>query len=343
MKVTLITGSYPPDICGVGDYAYHVYHTSTADRENWNLYYPRDGWRLTSFFKKVRQLNRTGADTFILQAPTQGYGWSILPHLLVFYFGWFTRKKMVVRLHEYTQLSRKSRMAVNLMLAGADYVIFTNFYDRKIAASRFSRLQKRSSVVKIFSNVAQAPVIHKREERNTDLINFGQIRSGKGLEIFLETVRLLREQGFTGKAAIIGQVPDGYQSYYENICKQCDVLGVRVYCNLAEPELVELLNDSKIAYLPFPDGISERRGSLLASLYNGVVVITTKGKFTTSELERAVLIEPTTGEASATIQRLLIKDKTTWEQQQNEGFKFLADQIPHSWDEIARQYIQAIK
>ncbi len=67
--------------------------------------------------------------------------------------------------------------------------------------------------------------------------------------------------------------------------------------DLEEKEVCKILSEALFSYLPFPDGASERRGTLLAVLGNGLVTITTKGKHTTKEIEEVVLLANTPYEA----------------------------------------------
>ena len=70
----------------------------------------------------------------------------------------------------------------------------------------------------------------------------------------------------------------------------CARLSVPIRLNLSDEEVASILNDSKIAYLPFPDGISERRGSFLAAATNGVIVLSNAGRFTYEALRQSVVI-----------------------------------------------------
>lgn len=45
MAVALVTGSYPPDICGVGDYTYKLYTNSNSS--DWKLCHIKD-WNIKS-------------------------------------------------------------------------------------------------------------------------------------------------------------------------------------------------------------------------------------------------------------------------------------------------------
>lgn len=49
----MITGSYPPDICGVGDYT--ACFLKVADRDKWSLY-NSSVWKISTFFRKSRIL-----------------------------------------------------------------------------------------------------------------------------------------------------------------------------------------------------------------------------------------------------------------------------------------------
>lgn len=339
MKITLVTGSYPPDVCGVGDYTARVMSSDTA--AGWTLYYRKD-WGLRRLGRILREIVATRSDTVILEHPTQGYGWNLTPHLITLALGWFSRRKMVVRLHEYTQLSAKSRAAVKLMLLAADGVIFTNDRDRDAACRRFPRLRRRSAVVKIFTNIGISGILKPVAERSISLVNFGHIRPGKGLEDFLELAARLRREGFTGeKIVLIGQVPDGYESYWERLRPLAERSGVAVELNASGDRVAEVLNDSRIALLPFPDGASERRGSMLAAMANGAAVVSSKGAFTTPELGQALTLADD-GHCFDAVKELLLSPARTQERQRA-AQDFLAGQMPHSWDDVARGYLRFVE
>lgn len=126
MTSLLITGSYPPDICGVGDYVYNVFNN--ADHSKWKLYYSKS-WDISTFISKIREINNSGCKCIYMQYPTHGYGWSIVPQLLCLYFSLFTKKKFIVILHEFSQRKLKAKIATALFMF-ADRIIFTNKFSR---------------------------------------------------------------------------------------------------------------------------------------------------------------------------------------------------------------------
>jgi len=54
--------------------------------------------------------------------------------------------------------------------------------------------------------------------------------------------------------------------------------------------VAEMLASAAVAYLPFPDGASERRSSLKSALSSGVVCVTTEGSATPVEMRSAVVL-----------------------------------------------------
>ena len=66
----------------------------------------------------------------------------------------------------------------------------------------------------------------------------------------------------------------------------------------------EVLAASFAAYLPFPDGVSERRGSMLAALTNGLPVLSTIGAATPPEMLPLFLPARSSGEALSLLDQL---------------------------------------
>jgi hypothetical protein len=88
--------------------------------------------------------------------------------------------------------------------------------------------------------------------------------------------------------------------------------------------------------MPFPDGASERRSSLLAVLLNGVATISTKGAFTTSELAESLEFAGTPEETLLVIKQLL---------EQPERLRLLAQRAREygqrrSWPYIAARHVE---
>lgn len=329
----LITGSYPPSVCGVGDYTARLLDTDGALTSGWQLYY-RTKWGLSTLAQHIKAINRTGEQVINLQYPTQGYGWSLVPHLLCVYYSWFTSKRFSVTLHEQSQLSLKARWAQKIIIFTANRIIFTNEFERLYAAKRTPCIKRRSTVVKIFSNISSAKHIRSIPDRRIDLVNFGHIRPNKGLEKFIEAASALSDRY---KVCIAGQVPEGYDDYFLKIETAAKNANIEIRLNLLNEAVSDLLNDTKVVYLPFPDGVSERRGSLLASFANGAVVATTTGQFTTKELADAVI------DIDKTVISDILNNEELLYKKQIDELNFMKNQMPNSWNEVVSQYNNFLK
>ena len=124
-----------------------------------------------------------------------------------------------------------------------------------------------------------------RERPAARVVYFGQIRPNKGLEQFLELANRSIASKRPFKFKIMGSVPGAHQGYMRSLRSACSP-AVDWALDLSFADVAETLAASFAAYLPFPDGASERRGSLLAALANGLPVLSTFGSATPRNCNR---------------------------------------------------------
>jgi glycosyltransferase involved in cell wall biosynthesis len=324
----------------VGEYTRRVMETTTAS--NWTLYHRRD-WRLRALPTIVREIDALGPREIFLQYPTHGYGWSLVPHLLCVYYSRFTRTRFTAVMHEYSQLSDKARWAARLILWSANRLIFTSEFERAAAAKASRSVAHRSRTIKIASNIAASPAAGAdTASRPLDLVYFGHIRPLKGLESFFEVVRQIRSTAGPMRIALIGQSPAGFERYARTVLSTCEDLGIETMLDLPADAVAQRLAQARIALLPFPDGVSERRGTALAAMANGALVLTAAGSHTPDELRRAVVVLPAAAAPAETARRvseLQAMPEPEWQIRRARAFEYLSRHIPTSWDDVARGYL----
>lgn len=335
----IITGTYPPEKCGVGDYVFQLLHTKEGS--SWNLYYSQD-WSLMSLRKKIKEIKSSQDNLINIQYPSVGFGFSLVPHLLCLYFGLFTKKQVVVTLHEYTQMGWKGKLFMILVFISANKVIFTNIFERVAAIKKFPFVRKKSTIIKIYSNIPKSAIIKPIREKEFDIGYFGYIRPLKGLETFLDVVADLRKKSSNLSIYIMGQTQPIYESYYKTIIDKAVDLDVKLLLNKDMDEVANILANTKIAYLPYPDGVSERRGSFLAVIRNGCLVVTTKGKYTTKAHEKICFFS-SRYDVCDSICDLLAKDELFYREQNSLVESFLLEEVPNSWSQVAQQYNEYLK
>ncbi len=332
----MITGTYPPEICGAGDYTQKILHTQNSKK--WKLYYPQI-WSIRSLYEKIREINSLNIDVINLQYPTMGYKRSFLPHILCVYYSVFTHKSFSVTIHEYTQLSIKAKTAAFFLLLFSNKLIFTNQFELESAAKTVPNLKRKSTIIKIYTNIESAPNLKKIEERKYDLIYFGLIRPNKGIENFIDVAGKLKQTHPLLKVIVVGKTQPEHIEYAESQVKYLEQYKIETIFNKEEKIVSSLIADTKISYLPFPDGISERRGSALAILKNGGLLVTTKGKFTTKGFETCCSFASNNEIAVKTIEDLFLKnDSDFYREKQLNIKKFIETELPNSWEDVSIQY-----
>jgi glycosyltransferase involved in cell wall biosynthesis len=328
LNVALISGSWPPDLCGVGDYAQHV---ATAVKEQ--------GVRVSCLGGPAsaapggglllsKALNAGQFDLAHLQYPTVGFGRSLMPALLPLLA---RGVPFVVTIHEFSTFKKVRRPWFLSFAHRVGARIFTNERERTAFSCIMRPSRGEDFVIPIASNIgAGAP----RQRIPNSVCNFGMISPGKGVERFLDLAELhLNDPSYS--FSLIGAIMPSFANYANGLAERAAALGVETYLNLPEREVADLLASQEYAYLPFDDGASLRRGSLMALQQNGVLVLTTHSDQTPQAMRETTIGVATPAAAYETLQKFRSNPQSL------EDFRLHANRVSApSWTEIGASHLK---
>lgn len=338
-KLIILTGTYPPEICGVGDYVHNLLSSELAKK--WSLKYFKN-WSIKFFFEILNDLLSTDVKNINLQYPTMGYGGSIIPHLLSIYFRLFTKVNFSVTIHESSQLSLKAKLGTYILFVFSKRIIFTNIFELNEAKKKFYWIANKSEVIKIYSNIESFIDLKPTNQRYYDVVYFGLIRPQKGLEEFVKLIHNLSAEKNELKFAIIGMIQPECEVFSKEIFKSLAGYSVDFHLNKPANDVSELLSESKCAYMIYPDGMSERRGSALAIIKNGCYLITKRGPFTTEPLDK-ICAYCDNSNSKEIVERLIAQGENDFERFMQAVNDYIMTEIPDSWDSVADKYINFLK
>lgn len=327
VRVAFVTGPIPPGFCGVGDYTRQL--AAAMERKGAQVTVLESPGSATFRALCLRAAAKEfRADITHLQYPTMGFGKGLTPQL----FSMFSRS--VVTLHEVEGRHILRRLALYPFWLRARYVIFTCNSNREYALRWAPWLRRVSSVIPLSSNI---PVQEQGQSRPTipEVVHFGLVRPNKGIEQVLEFARLVSVDRLQVKVRIVGSSPACHAAYLEKVRTASTTLPVTWELNLSAEEVAERLCRATVVYLPFPEGASERHGSILAALANGLPVITTSGQFTPNELNRSAIFCASPKEAMDATKQLL-EDPALCKSLRAQAFQYAKR---FSWDSIADAHV----
>lgn len=291
MRVALVTGVCPPGECGVGDYTACLDTTLRAGGVESHVI-ASDDWNVSGVLRVRRRLCEQNFDIVHIEYPTVGFGHKLGPQVLSLLRG------CVVTIHEASQRRFLRKLALFPFSLRPEHIIFTSRFERQFATTWAPWVSRISSVIPVPSNIRA--FAQERQRALNEILYFGLITPGKGLEQVLELSTLIKSYGLPLTVRIIGRAPGKHVDYLERLRSSGgEDLPVTWDLDLGEEQVAERLASSSIAYLPYPDGASERRATLKAALANGVAVITTRGPQTPRNLEGLVTFCEAPAEALA--------------------------------------------
>jgi len=212
-------------------------------------------------------------------------------------------RSCVITLHETSQAHILRKLALFPFSIRPKCIIFPSEFERRFATRWVPWISGVSSVIAVPSNI-EAAVPHPARTIN-EIVNFGLIMPKKGLDDVMTLGALIQSSGLPLRLRVIGTTPARHRRYFASLRSKASALPIVWEHDLTEEQVADRLASSSVAYLPYPDGASERRASLKAALINGVAVITTRGAHTPTDLEGSVRFCQTPEEALAAARTLL--------------------------------------
>lgn len=278
----MICGTYPPESCGIGDYLFNITKQLEKDADIQLSYIVNINWSLFNFFKVLKKIKKINPNIIHIQYPSRGYGSSFMPQLISLYY------KTFVTIHEVSHSKLLRRLSL-FFFSFRSKIIFTNQFEYNAFKKMYPWFKNRYKIIPIGSNIHSYSSI-PYDNRKKEIINFGQIRPKKGLEEVIKLAFLLKENKLNYKVVIMGQLLPEFESYYNilmmNKYYESDYIEWRL--NLSEKEISNNYSSASYAYLPFPDGVSERRGSFFAALACQTPIFTTIGNQTTDNIKNVI-------------------------------------------------------
>jgi len=381
MRIGLITGEYPPDQGGVGDFTSrlakslvdlkHEVHviasaSRTPDREAQDSRVPSQGdrvsvhrviqgWRIGCWGSILDLADGLSLDILNVQYQAAAYGMRPGINLV-------PRRRqcpVAVTFHDlkvpylFPKAGPLRWWIVRALAQRADGVIVTNRVDELRLSDSQPRIANLARIP-IGSNIPS--VLARDYDRDAErarwgvapgdvlLGYFGFLNESKGGEELINALALLAEQGLPAHllkiGGRVGSSDPTNRAYADRVDGLIAALGLdeRVHwTGYVPPERVSAsLRATDVCVLPYRDGVSFRRGTLLACLAHGMAIVTTRPAAPIPGVEHErnmLLVEPRNPPALAqAVAR--IADDPTLRARLEEGAKSLASEF--TWEHIAR-------
>jgi glycosyltransferase involved in cell wall biosynthesis len=325
--VLMVSGSWPPQACGVGDYTERLCRELESNGIS-VVRFADDRLSQLYSFGAVRRATEADCDVVHIQYPTAGYGRSFTPSALP---ATVRNKPVVVTLHEYSVFRWYRRGWFSPYARHCAARIFTTDEERRLFERRFPDRGGANHTIEIASNIPAALAAEKSPDR---VSYFGLIAPNKGIEAFLELCEAAKATGSGLTFDMIGAVPERHRRYADEILRRAAACNAGLSLNLPDEAVAQRLATATYAYLPFPDGATAKRGTLAAAIVNKLIVITQHSDITPQWIRSATLDAKQSEEALKLLARL----------QTDAGFRDAAAKQSNQasarfrWDAIAQRH-----
>ena len=306
MRIGIVTGEYPPMQGGIGAYTNIIAHEMNRQGAEVSIFTSNQAsstdpsilimnwmksWGISSLSLINQWAQEFKADVINIQFQTAAYGMSPWIHLLPH----FTNIPIVTTFHDlrHPYLFPKAGglrdwFVMHLAQKSAG-IIVTNHEDYE----RMRHISNKA-LIPIGSNIQQPLPDDFDEERwriqtganNNDFLiaYFGLFNQTKGIETLLNSVADLRKRRVPVRLLMVGgglgSGDPTNATYHDSLIAEIKRLGLVAFIHWTgylqnEAEVGAYLASSDVVALPFTDGASYRRGSLMAAIHYGCAIVST--------------------------------------------------------------------
>lgn len=367
MKIGLISGEFPPMPGGVGDFTrslaerlrdhgheVHILSRKGSTSTTLKVSEAR-GWGLSSLPAIRAWARRLGLDIVNLQYQTAAFDMSPYIHFLPTALD----QPLVTTFHDlrypylFPKAGRLRDWIVKRLAHSSAGIITTNHEDELC----LSRLPKRrlipigSSIPRPNCSEGAALAAPWREPANADsfvLGHFGFVKAVKGIDYLIEALASLRSAGHDLRLLFIGarrnevdtEADAAYPSALEARIKGLGLADAIEWTGyLTDLEVAACFQAIDLMALPFTDGASYRRSSLIAAVHSGCAILTTEPSVSIDSFEHGSnlwLVPRCSADAIEGAIRQLMSDREQLNCLRTGAVK-LREQF--DWDVIARETI----
>lgn len=366
VKACFISGSYPPIRCGIGDYTQRLARALTEQGVQVRVITSKEGvsgardgeviilplvrdWTMRALPEILASLRANLPDLVNLQYPTQRYGRQPFVNVLPAFLRARLGIPVITTIHEFSTYRLPGKLRVGLSLLTSQRVIVTDHINLRQIARAFPFFRSKLRHAPIGANIE--PMLREFDRQyqrahygatDSDVVlaYFGFISPSKGIETLLQAFALAQRERSELRLLLIANreaAEPRYADYHRKIERTLAALHLddRIcWTGYVAPRAVsEYLASADLAILPFDDGASLRRTTLLSALAHGLPAISTGARAPCPGVEVVPI-----GDAAALAQTIvrLSADRQLRTRLGAEARQFAATL---SWDGIARQIV----
>ncbi len=307
MRVVMVTGSYPPQHCGVGAFSQGLVRELRADGHEVDVVttatdMPRTEerpgfevtrWTIRNWWRATAWVATRAPDVIHIQYPAKYYGYrpslALLGAILRFRI---PRTPIVVTIHEFSITHVLRRLTVGSIVIFADIIVLTTITERISLGKFVPWLRGKFRIVPVAAPIQKVSVTPDERsdvrarlgiaEGDLMVTYFGFLHPNKGIENLFRAFALACNREPRLKLVMLSQFDPAGNRYHADMQRLVDALGVgeSVFWPgfLSSEEVSRHLASADMGFFPFQDGVSLRRTSFLLAMSHNLAIVTTGGK-----------------------------------------------------------------